>query len=207
MLSVWDSVEFFEKEVASYCNAKYGVAVDSCSNALFLTFKYLSTIMDKKVVEVPKRTYISVPMSIVHAGYDIKLVDREWEGSYNLSPYSVTDSACEFREGMHKSDFTCLSFHFKKIIPIGRGGMILTNDEKAVTWLRKARYDGRESYFYNDILDTDVDVMGYHMYMTPEQASRGIEQFYRAKNENKTICGSSSEYKVDLSKLKVFKHV
>jgi hypothetical protein len=43
------------------------------------------------------------------------------------------------------------------------------------------------------------------MYMTPEQASRGIEQFYRAKNESETICGASSEYKVDLSKLKVFK--
>jgi dTDP-4-amino-4,6-dideoxygalactose transaminase len=106
---------------------------------------------------------------------------------------------------MHESDFTCLSFHFKKLIPIGRGGMILTNDARAADWLRKARYDGRDSYFYNDILNTDVDIMGYHMYMTPEQAIRGVEQFYRAKNDNKTICGESSEYKVDLSKLTVFK--
>ena len=132
-------------------------------------------------------------------------IDYKWDGSYKLNPYSVTDSACEFRKNMHESDFTCLSFHFKKLIPIGRGGMILTNSEEAAIWLRKARYDGRASYFYNDILQTDVDVMGYHMYMTPEKASRGIEQFYRAKNESETICGASSEYKVDLSKLKVFK--
>lgn len=205
MNSVWDNVSFFEKEVASFCNARYGIAVDSCSNALFLTFKYLSTICDKQVVKVPKRTYISVPMSIIHAGFDVEFVDYDWEGSYNLFPYSVTDSACEFKENIHTSDFTCLSFHFKKIIPIGRGGMILTNDSKAASWLRKARYDGRDSYFYNDILETGVDVLGYHMYMTPEQASRGIEQFYRAKNNSKTICGNSSEYKVDLSELNVFK--
>ena len=204
MNKIWDNVSFFEREVASFCNAKYGIAVDSCSNALFLTFKYLSTITDKQIVRVPKHTYISVPMSIIHAGYDIEFVDCDWEGSYNLKPYSVTDSACEFKKNMHVSDFTCLSFHFKKLIPIGRGGMILTNNEEAAIWLRKARYDGRSSYFYNDILETDVDVMGYHMYMTPEHASRGIEQFYRAKNDSKTVCGASSEYKVDLSKLKVF---
>jgi dTDP-4-amino-4,6-dideoxygalactose transaminase len=205
MNNVWDTVSFFEKEVASYCNARYGIAVDSCSNALFLTFKYLSTICDRQVIQVPKHTYISVPMSIIHAGYDIEFVDYKWDGSYKLNPYSVTDSACEFRKNMHESDFTCLSFHFKKLIPIGRGGMILTNDARAADWLRKARYDGRDSYFYNDILNTDVDIMGYHMYMTPEQAIRGVEQFYRAKNDNKTICGESSEYKVDLSKLTVFK--
>jgi dTDP-4-amino-4,6-dideoxygalactose transaminase len=205
MESVWDAVSFFEKEVAAYCNAKYGIAVDSCSNAIFLTFKYLSTVESAKMpVQVPKRTYISVPMSIVHAGYEVEFVDKNWSGSYKLDPYNVVDSACEFKEGMHESDFTCLSFHFKKLISIGKGGMILTNDDKAADWLRKARYDGRDSYFYNDILNTDVDIMGYHMYMTPEQAIRGVEQFYRAKNDNKTICGESSEYKVDLSKLKVF---
>ena len=75
MNNVWDTVSFFEKEVASYCNARHGVAVDSCSNALFLTFKYLSTICDRQVIQVPKHTYISVPMSIIHAGYDIEFID------------------------------------------------------------------------------------------------------------------------------------
>lgn len=205
MENAWDAVSFFEKEVATFCNAKYGIAVDSCSNAIFLTFKYLSTVVDIKAqVQVPKYTYISVPMSVIHAGYEIKFVDNDWSGSYRLEPYNVVDSACEFRKDMHESEFTCLSFHFKKLIPIGKGGKILTNNAAAASWLRKARYDGRDSYFYNDILNTDVDIMGYHMYMTPEQAIRGVEQFYRAKNNTKTICGQSSEYKVDLSKLKVF---
>jgi dTDP-4-amino-4,6-dideoxygalactose transaminase len=107
---------------------------------------------------------------------------------------------------MYKNNtFTCLSFHFKKLLPIGRGGMILTDNKDAAEWLKAARYDGRNSYLYNDILKTNVDILGYHMYMTPEMAARGIEQFYRVKNTDKTICGSSAEYKVDLSKINALK--
>lgn len=201
MESVWDTIEFFEREVASYCGSKYAVAVDSCSNALFLTFKYLN---GDQPVQVPKKTYLSVPMSIIHAGYDVEFVDSDWVGDYQLAPYPVVDSACRFEKDMYAGGFVCLSFHFKKLIPIGKGGMILTDDVEAVEWLRKARYDGRASYYYNEILKTDVDMLGYHMYMTPEQAARGIEQFYRAKSSAQTICGAAAEYAVDLSKLKVF---
>jgi dTDP-4-amino-4,6-dideoxygalactose transaminase len=204
MENIWDTVEFFEKEVAAYCGSKYAVAVDSCSNALFLTFKYLSTFGIIDEVQVPKKTYLSVPMSVMHAGYKVKFVDHDWVGDYKLEPYPVVDSACRFEKDMYRGGYVCLSFHFKKLIPIGKGGMILTDDAAAVQWLCKARYDGRASYYYNDILTTDVDVLGYHMYMTPEQAARGIEQFYRAKSSTQTVCGAASEYAVDLSQLKVF---
>ena len=36
-----------------------------------------------------------------------------------------------------------LSFHIKKQLPIGKGGMILTDDQQAVEWFKKARYEGR----------------------------------------------------------------
>ena len=36
METVWDNVEFFETLVANYAGSKYAVAVDSCTNALFL---------------------------------------------------------------------------------------------------------------------------------------------------------------------------
>jgi dTDP-4-amino-4,6-dideoxygalactose transaminase len=204
MESVWDAVDFFEKEIANYCGSKHAIAVDSCSNALFLVFKYLSKSGNIAPVQVPKRTYISVPMSIMHAGFAVNFVDNDWVGDYKLDPYPVIDSACRLEKNMYKGGFVCLSFHFKKIIPIGRGGMILTDDDIAANWLKKIRYDGRESYYYNDIQETDVDELGYHMYMTPEQAARGIEQFYRIKNTNIVTCGAAAEYAVDLSKLKVF---
>lgn len=205
MNSIWDTVDFFEKEIADYCGSKYAVAVDSCTNALFLVFKYLKNTQDTTLpVQVPKKTYVSVPTSIIHAGCSIEFVDSNWVGSYKLSPYNVTDSACRFERGMHTGGFTCLSFHFKKHISIGRGGMILTDDEKSLEWFRKSRYDGRSSYFYNDILTTDIDTLGYHMYMTPEQAARGVEQFYKIKNSNLPPCGRASDYAVDLSLLKAF---
>lgn len=203
MVSIWDTVDFFEKEIAAYCGSRYAVATDSCTNSIFLCLKYLNSPCE---VIIPSKTYVSVPMAVKHAGYYVKFKDIEWEGSYQLGNTPIIDSACEFRRNMYKSGtLCCLSFHFKKIIPIGRGGMILTNDLHAVDWLRRARYDGRPSYFYNDILETNIDILGYHMYMTPEMASRGIEQFYRAKTMNVTSCGSSKEFAVDLSELNIFK--
>jgi dTDP-4-amino-4,6-dideoxygalactose transaminase len=39
-----------------------------------------------------------------------------------------------------------LSFHRRKHLAIGRGGMILTDDAEAAKWLRLARYDTRMRY-------------------------------------------------------------
>jgi perosamine synthetase len=202
MVSVWDNVDFFEREIAAYCGSKYAVATDSCTNSIFLCLKYLNS---PREVIIPARTYVSVPMAVKHAGYSVRFKDIEWVGSYQLENTPIIDSACEFRPNLYTPGmFCCLSFHFKKLLPIGRGGMILTDDPVAVDWLRKARYDGRPSYYYNDILSTDIDILGYHMYMTPEMASRGIEQFYRAKTTGITTCGGSREFAVDLSKLTIF---
>jgi dTDP-4-amino-4,6-dideoxygalactose transaminase len=66
-----------------------------------------------------------------------------------------------------------ISFQMKKRIPIGKGGIILTDDEEAYKWLKLASYDGRNlNTPYTD--DEHITIMGYHMYMTPEDAARGI---------------------------------
>ena len=56
-------VKMFEEEVAHYTGAPYAVSVNSCTNALFLCCKYLEV----KGVTIPKRTYLSVPQSIIQA--------------------------------------------------------------------------------------------------------------------------------------------
>ena len=53
----WDIVELFEKKIAKYTGSKYAVAVDCCSNAIFLSLKYLKR---KKKLIIPENTYISV---------------------------------------------------------------------------------------------------------------------------------------------------
>ena len=66
-----------------------------------------------------------------------------------------------------------LSFQIKKKIPIGKGGVILTDDEQAYNWLKLASYDGRDLRTpYTD--ENHVRQIGWHMYMTPEDAARGI---------------------------------
>jgi dTDP-4-amino-4,6-dideoxygalactose transaminase len=141
-------------------------------------------------------------MAVKHAGYEVNFVDDEWVGTYQLSPFALYDSAVRFTQGMYKDGFQCLSFHIKKHIPIGRGGMILTDDKKAATGLRGARYDGRPSPFWKDV--KDIQMCGWHMYMTPDQAARGVELFHRLPKLNYDLA-SWRDYSVDLSTLKAFK--
>ena len=161
-------VKMFEEEIANYTGAKYAVAVDSSTNALFLCCKYLNV----KEVTIPKRTYLSVPMSIMHAGGEVIFEDVHWGGMYQLKPYPIYDSAKRLTSNMYVEDsFMCLSFHIKKTIAIGKGGMILTDNKDAVEWFKKARYEGRSEKFYKD---DDIDMLGWNMYMTPQQAAHGL---------------------------------
>ena len=160
-------VEEFERRVAEFAGSEHAVAVDSCTIALFLCCKL-------KMVGrtfIPARTYLSVPMSIIHAGGTPVFEDIEWQGVYELKPHRIYDGAKRFRRGMYMGGLHCLSFHIKKHIPIGRGGMILTDDSKAVEWLKKARYDGRSGVPYPS---ERVSELGWNCYLTPEQAARGL---------------------------------
>jgi len=38
-------VKMFEETVADYCGSKYAVAVTSCTEALFLCFKYIFNVI------------------------------------------------------------------------------------------------------------------------------------------------------------------
>ena len=158
----------FEEEVAEYTGAPFAVSVDSCTNALFLCSKYLNV----KEVTIPKQTYLSVPQSIIHAGGNVQFEDCEWKGIYQIKPYPIYDAAKRFTSNMYiKGSYMCLSFHIKKHLKIGKGGMILCDDQKAVEWFKRARYEGRSEKAYKD---DNIDMMGWNMYMTPLEATMGL---------------------------------
>ena len=165
-------VQMFEEEIAEYTGAPYAVAVDSCTNALFLTCKYLEV----NEVTIPSKTYLSVPMSIMQADGEV-IFDRtsstnHWEGIYQLKPYPIYDAAKRLTSNMYISNsFMCLSFHIKKSLGIGKGGMILTDNKEAVNWFKKARYEGRSEKFYKD---DNIKSLGWNMYMTPQEAAHGL---------------------------------
>ena len=167
-----DVVRQFEKTIAKHCNAPYGVAVESCTAALFLCCLYLKV----KEVLLPNKTYFSVPMAVMHAGGRVRYEKWKWQGAYPLFPYRIVDSAMRFRKDMFpKGYLVCLSFHYAKHIPIGRGGMILTDNKKAADWFRLMRNDGRREIPKEK---DRVKLLGWNFYMTAEQAARGLELFY-----------------------------
>lgn len=175
-------VKMFEEEVAEYTGAPYAVAIDSCTNAIFLTlmyFRYLKERESKDLdwdnrVIIPSKTYLSVPMSIIHAGFEVVFNEKmnDWSGIYQLYPFPIYDSAKRLTSDMYiQGSFMCLSFHIKKNLSIGKGGMILTDNDNAVEWFKKARYEGRSEKGYQD---DNINMLGWNMYMTPQEASHGL---------------------------------
>lgn len=195
----YEFVDMFEKKVAKYAGSKYAVAVDSCSNALFLCLKYLKSTGK---ITIPSHTYLSVPMQIIHAGCEVEFKNYNWKGSYHLYPYPIVDAAQMFTKNMYeKGTYYCLSFQGSKILKIGKGGMILTNDKKSVQWFRRMSFDGRDR---NKMVNTDrINMIGYHMNMIPDDAVKGLLLMNNLSKYNEPN-GGNLIYR-DLSKMEVFK--
>ena len=172
--------------MAEYAGSKYAVSVDSCTNALYLCLKYLKA---KGTIILPSKTWISVPCSVIQSGCKVEFEDIEWSGAYQLKPYPIWDGAVRMKRGMFKSgSYHCLSFHIRKHIPIGKGGMILTDNKEAYDWFRTVRYEGRtmseDGINYVMYKDDVIRSQGWNMYMTPEQAARGLELIENIKDDN-----------------------
>lgn len=200
-----DVIDIFEQKVAEYAGSYYAVAVDSCTNALFLCLQYVknhSNYPFPNTITIPKQTYISVPQSINHSGYFVRFKNMHWIREYQLWPFDIYDAAVRFNKNMYiHNTFYCLSFQIKKILPIGKGGMILLNDKDAYKWFKKARYEGRDITKPYD--KDELQFLGWNMYMTPEDAARGILLMDQLPIYNKDM-GNWSNYP-DISKQSVFK--
>lgn len=195
----WDAVTHFENKLANYAGSKYAVCMDSCSNAMFLCLKYLKIY--GQVIELPKNTYASTPMQCIHAGNKIRFIDKEWSGEYFLGNTPIVDAATRFNKNMYiKNTYYCVSFHHRKTLKIGRGGVVLTDDLNFVNWIRPMIYDGRHKNILHE--HDNYECIGYHMMMTPEEAALGLIKFENIQDYNSDT-GSNKTYK-DLSKQTVF---
>jgi dTDP-4-amino-4,6-dideoxygalactose transaminase len=194
-------VQMFEEEISIYTNSPYAISVDNCTNALFLCCKYLEV----KEVTIPSKTYLSVPMSIINSGgeviFDTSPETNHWTGVYQLKPYPIYDSAKRLTSNMYiPGTFMCLSFHIKKNLGIGKGGMILTDDLEAANWFKKARYEGRGEKYYKE---DNISSIGWNMYMTPQDAAHGLcllQNYPQHKSDQEELNG----YR-DLTEFEIFK--
>ena len=178
MSQLYQPVKLFEQRIAEFTKSQYAIAVDTCTAALFLCCKYLEV----KRVTIPKHTYCSVPCSIIHAGGQVEFEDHDWQGMYQLTPYPIWDAACRLKKNMYiPGSYMCLSFQYKKPLPIGRGGMILTDDAAADKWFRLARLNGREEMPEGE---GSFQMVGWNMFMEPERASRGLMLMAQIKDDH-----------------------
>lgn len=158
----------FEEELAEYTGAPYAVALDNCTDALFLCCMFMKV----QEVTIPKKTYLSVPQAIMSAGGKVSFEELTWSGIYQLKPYPIYDAARRFTSGMYiPGSFMCLSFHPKKMLKMRKGGMILTDNFEAYSWFKKARHEGRDEIPYSQ---DNIRFIGWNMYMTPPDAADGL---------------------------------
>jgi dTDP-4-amino-4,6-dideoxygalactose transaminase len=171
----FEAVGQFENSIAKFFNAPYAVATDSCTHAIELCLKY--TGADK--ITVPVRTYISVPFLSEKMSISLEWTDDVWQDYYKVGEPDIYDAAVFWSEGGYiPGSMMCLSFQYQKHLSLGRGGMILLDNETSYKALKKMSYDGRDPGI--PWREQNINTVGYHYYMTPETAIIGMEKLPQA---------------------------
>jgi len=176
----FELIDIFEKKVAEFFGAKFGVAVDSCTHGIELCLRY--TKEDR--INVPKRTYLSVAFLAEKLNIERVWRDEDWEDFYTLNygKKRIIDAAVLWRKNSYlPNTFMCLSFQFQKHLSLGRGGMILLDNQDDYLQLKKMSYDGRLPNI--PWREQNIDTLGFHYYMTPETAKLGLDKLQNAINE------------------------
>jgi dTDP-4-amino-4,6-dideoxygalactose transaminase len=195
---MFEYVTEFESQIAEFFGAPYAVATDSCTHALELCLRHTQ----EDCITIPKRTYVSVPMTCMKLGLTWYWKDQEWSDYYYLGFTNIIDAAVLWGENTYvPNTYMCLSFQFKKHLNLGRGGAILLQNKEDYDTLKKMSYDGRD--LSRPWVEQDITTIGYHYYMTPEVAKTGINLL----NERKKTPGKkwSHEDYPDLTQMSVFK--
>lgn len=169
----FETVKEFENKVANFFRAPYAVAVDSCTHGIELCLR----LQHLSYINVPARTYISIPFLANKLKIQLNWVDINWQDKYKLNTdfKPIYDAAVMWEENSYiPGSFMCLSFQFQKHLSLGRGGMILCDDAHDALQLKKMSYDGRDPNI--PWRDQNISSMGYHYYITPETAQLGLDK-------------------------------
>lgn len=198
----FNTVTEFEKKIAEFFGSPYAIAIDSCTHGIELCLRYTK----ETKINVPKRTYLSVPFLAEKLGIEREWRDEEWEDYYtvNYGEKRIIDAAVLWRKDSYiPNTFMCISFQYQKHLSLGRGGIILLDNENDYINLKKMSYDGRLPNI--PWRDQDIDCVGYHYYMTPETAQMGLDKLENAINT------TPRKWMVtdwpDLTQMKIFKKI
>lgn len=193
----FEIVNEFEKKISEFFGSKYAVAVDSCTHGVELSLR----LTNAEKINVPKHTYISIPFLSKKLNIEMVWNDIDWTDYYFLTDRVVDAAVLWKKDSYIPNTLMSVSFQYQKHLSLGRGGIILCDNENEYVMLKKMSYDGRIPNI--PWREQDIDTMGYHYYMTPETAELGLEKMKNAIN-NKPRQWVISDWP-DLSEMKIFK--
>jgi dTDP-4-amino-4,6-dideoxygalactose transaminase len=191
-------VQEFEKEIAKFFGSPFAIAVDSCTHGIELALRYTGA----KKISVPKRTYISIPFLANKLNIELEWKDEEWLDYYYLTN-NIIDAAVLWKENSYiPNTMMGVSFQYQKHLSLGRGGVLLLDNEIDAIERKKMSYDGRLPVI--PWREQNISTIGYHYYMTPETAKNGLEKLPDAI-KTKPRQWVVSDWP-DLTEMKVFKN-
>ena len=173
----FEVVSTFENKISEFFGSPYAIAVDSCTHGLELCLRYTK----ETKINIPKRTYLSVPFLAEKIGLEREWRDENWENYYtiNYGNKRIIDAAVLWKKNSYiPNTFMCISFQYQKHLSLGRGGVILVDNEVDYNSLKKMSYDGRLPNI--PWRTQDIDIVGFHYYMTPETAQLGLDKLQMA---------------------------
>src|SRR6267378_515956 len=239
----------FEKAVASYVGASYGVATTSCTTGLHLALASIGVGPGDEVI-VPSFTFIASANAILYTGATVVFCEVD-PRTYNADPADIEKRitkrtkaimpvdqiglACDIgaineiakRHGVDviedaapaiggtyrgrrvgsNAHQTVFSFHPRKVITTGEGGMILTDDDALADRARKLRAHGMsvsdlERHGSDRVIIEEYDELGFNYRMTDIQASIGLVQLRRLDELLRVRRAKAARYNTDLAEVK-----
>src|SRR6266568_4593304 len=220
----------FEKAVAAYVGAKHGIATTSCTTGLHLALATAGVGPGDEVI-VPSFTFIASANAILYTGATVVFADIDAR-TYNIDPNDMTadmdainaiakghgvdvvedaaptiGSEYKGRKTGSNAHQTVFSFHPRKVITTGEGGMITTDDDALAERARRLRAHGMsvsdlERHKADRVIIEEYNDLGFNYRMTDIQASIGLVQLRRLPELLRIRRERAKRYDQELSEIR-----
>jgi dTDP-4-amino-4,6-dideoxygalactose transaminase len=190
-------VDVFVENFCKYVGAKFGCAVNSATNAIFLCLENKNT-----QVSIPTMIPPVVANAIKLSGNSIKFVDdTSWVGnSYLLKDfgdYKIIDSAQRVDKDqflLEANDQDLMIFSFYPTKPVGGidGGIIVSNDEEKIKYLKTLSFNGMN--FKENNWDREQSMVGWKMYLNSIQAYVALNNLQKLDEKKERLSSIRKKY-------------
>jgi len=156
----------FARKIAEIEGYKHGVATNSCTSALQIALELSS--LDMKTVRIPNITFPSTANAIIATGLTPLITNPPFDLGVDLfgfkgrnRTWAVGDCACSLGsiECKEKPLIACYSFHARKVITTGEGGVLCTDDEEIAEAAMELVGQGSHSGFEYSMRMSDINAV------------------------------------------------